>query len=113
MSTSTDSVDAAAATQSVLVLDDRDNVANALRALEAGAAITAGAASVQARVAIPMGHKIAVRDIPKGGSVVKYGHAIGCATQDIHAGDHVHVHNVSGLIADWKARYGACDAARS
>lgn len=111
MSASIENRDAGPAMQSVLVLDARDNVANALRALEAGAAVTAGAASVQARTAIPMGHKIAVRDIPQGEPVMKYGHAIGCATENIQAGDHVHVHNVSGLIADWKKQYGAGDAA--
>lgn len=99
--------------QRVLVLDARDNVANALHALDAGASVIAGAAAVVARVAIPMGHKLAVRDIAEGEAVVKYGHAIGRATADIRAGDHVHVHNVDGLIADWKAQYGERDAGRA
>jgi len=111
MSMSTEDMGAAAAMQPVLVLDARDNVANALRALDAGTEVTAGTATVMARVAIPMGHKIAVRDIAEGESVVKYGHSIGRATGNIRAGDHVHVHNVSGLIADWKKQYGASDAA--
>ena len=46
---------------------------------------------------VPFGHKIAVAAIPKGEPVLKYGTAIGVASADIAAGDHVHVHNVVGL----------------
>jgi SAF domain len=42
---------------------------------------------------IPFGHKVALRPIPTGTPVVKYGVAIGTATQDIQTGAHVHVHN--------------------
>ncbi len=43
--------------------------------------------------AIPFGHKAARRTIGKGEQIVKYGVAIGVATQDIEAGEHVHIHN--------------------
>jgi len=43
---------------------------------------------------IPFGHKVALRDIPAGAAVVKYGVVIGRASSDIPAGTHVHVHNV-------------------
>lgn len=42
---------------------------------------------------IPFGHKVALRDMPCGAPVVKYGVAIGVATQAIALGEHVHVHN--------------------
>ena len=45
---------------------------------------------------VPLGHKIALRDLPQGEQVIKYGIAIGRATRDIRAGEHVHVHNVKG-----------------
>ena len=45
---------------------------------------------------VPLGHKVALRDIAAGEQVVKYGVPIGRATQDIHRGDHVHVHNLKG-----------------
>jgi (2R)-sulfolactate sulfo-lyase subunit alpha len=45
---------------------------------------------------VPLGHKVALRDIPAGEQVVKYGVVIGRATQDIASGDHVHVHNLKG-----------------
>ncbi|WP_420393677.1 UxaA family hydrolase [Acuticoccus sp.] len=44
---------------------------------------------------VPYGHKVAIRAIPAGGDVVKYGVVIGRATADIAPGDHVHVHNVA------------------
>ncbi len=47
---------------------------------------------------IPAGHKIALRDIPKGTAVIKYGYPIGIATQDIQAGTHVHTHNLSSAL---------------
>jgi (2R)-sulfolactate sulfo-lyase subunit alpha len=45
---------------------------------------------------VPLGHKVALRDIPSGEPVVKYGGVIGRATRDIAKGDHVHVHNLKG-----------------
>jgi len=45
---------------------------------------------------VPLGHKVALRDLKAGEQVIKYGIAIGRATRDIRAGEHVHVHNVKG-----------------
>ena len=55
-----------------------------------------GPISIDALDAVPLGHKIAVRDIAAGEQVIKYGTPIGRATQDIRAGQHVHVHNLKG-----------------
>jgi (2R)-sulfolactate sulfo-lyase subunit alpha len=43
---------------------------------------------------IPLGHKIALRDIAAGEQVIKYGRTIGKASQPIKVGEHVHIHNV-------------------
>ena len=43
---------------------------------------------------IPIGHKVALVDIKKGDTIVKYGQDIGRAVADIAKGEHVHVHNV-------------------
>ncbi len=50
--------------------------------------------AAHAREPIPLGHKIALRDIADGETVVKYGHDIGRAVAPIKAGAHVHVHNL-------------------
>ena len=44
--------------------------------------------------AIPIGHKVALGDIRKGDTILKYGHSIGKAVADIGKGHHVHVHNL-------------------
>jgi hypothetical protein len=42
---------------------------------------------------IALGHKVAVTDILRGQSVLKFGISIGTATADIRAGQWVHLHN--------------------
>lgn len=87
----------------VLVVDARDNVANALEPLAAGERVEALGRCVVARSGIPRGHKIALAPIPAGEAIVKYGEAIARARCDIAPGDHVHTHNVERLFADWLA----------
>jgi altronate dehydratase len=79
----------------VLLISERDNVATALEAIDAGREILAGGATVVAAEAIPRGHKLAVRAIRAGEPVVKYGSPIGTASAEIAAGAHVHTHNVA------------------
>jgi len=43
---------------------------------------------------IPIGHKLAIRAIAKGDTIIKYGVDIGRAIADIAPGAHLHVHNV-------------------
>ena len=50
--------------------------------------------AVRAMDDIPLGHKLALRDIKRGETVIKYGHDIGKAVADIPKGRHAHVHNV-------------------
>ena len=49
---------------------------------------------ITAATDVPMYHKVAIKEMPKGTEVVKYGEHIGLAACDIHVGEHVHVHNV-------------------
>jgi altronate dehydratase len=80
---------------SAIVIAAEDNVATALEPIAAGDTVRAGAVAVTALDAIPRGHKIAIRAIPAGGQVLKYGNPIGTASADIAAGAHVHTHNVA------------------
>ena len=43
---------------------------------------------------IPIGHKVATREIRKGDTVIKYGFDIGKAVAAIKRGEHAHVHNM-------------------
>jgi (2R)-sulfolactate sulfo-lyase subunit alpha len=44
--------------------------------------------------AVPLGHKIALQNIKKGDTVLKYGHDVGRTVANIAKGRHVHVHNM-------------------
>ena len=43
---------------------------------------------------VPIGHKVALRDLAVGDSVIKYGQDIGKVVAPIRRGDHVHTHNL-------------------
>jgi altronate hydrolase len=62
---------------------------------EGGTVEVEGLGVLTAREAIPAGHKIAVRDVPQGQPVRKYGEKIGLALADIQVGDYVHLHNLT------------------
>lgn len=78
----------------VIVLDDRDNVATAIADIAQGELIETGSVSATATQDIPFGHKVALRPIPHGDVILKYGESIGLAEGDIALGACVHVHNV-------------------
>lgn len=42
---------------------------------------------------IPIGHKIALKNLKAGDAAIKYGEDIGKITADVAKGDHVHTHN--------------------
>ena len=50
--------------------------------------------SIQSLNEIQLGHKIAMIDLNKGDTILKYGHDIGKVVKSIKKGEHVHVHNV-------------------
>jgi altronate dehydratase small subunit len=81
-------------------LHDEDNVATLVDNGNAGDRVNLGADGVEAvtlRAAVAYGHKVALRGISEGESILKYGKVIGKATQSIEEGQHVHVHNVEAL----------------
>jgi altronate hydrolase len=81
--------------QVAVQLRPNDNVAVAARNLDKGAELQLGQQVVQLADRIGLGHKIALQDIKKGEAVYKYGQIIGFAGEDIAAGNHVHVHNLT------------------
>ena len=84
-----------AQTRALLRLDPRDDVATALRPLEPGERLEVDGEIVDVREAIPFGHKVALRDLPSGAEVRKFGWPIGALTAPVQAGAHVHAHNVA------------------
>ncbi len=83
-------------TTALLRLTDGDDVAIARDDVASGETLAApGGGALTARDGIPRGHKIALRDLPAGSLVRKYGHVIGMTTRPVSVGEHVHVHNLA------------------
>jgi len=49
--------------------------------------------TLTANADIPIGHKVALRDLSTGDTVMKYGEDIGKMVGGANKGDHVHTHN--------------------
>ncbi|WP_049898185.1 UxaA family hydrolase [Halococcus agarilyticus] len=92
----------------IQVVDPTDNVATAIRDVEAGETVVVAVGDEERRIDVTedvrFGHKLAIRDLSTGETVRKYGTSIGDASEDIAAGEYVHVHNV-------ESNYGRGDLA--
>lgn len=83
-----------------IMIDDKDNVATAIVAIDIGDEVEVISSRqevvccIKAKDSLPLGHKIAISDIKKGAEVKKYGTAIGKAAKNITSGEYVHIHNV-------------------
>ena len=86
--------------QDIVKINQNDNVAVALRPIEAGETLQVAGTEVTTQEEIPQGHKFALKPIKAGEEVVKYGFRIGYAKEDIQAGKWVHVHNVKTALGD-------------
>jgi len=72
-----------------------DNVATMLDSGEPGPLLLLGSESAMGQLIEPidLGHKVALRVIPSGEPIIKFGVAIGCASAEIASGAWVHLHN--------------------
>lgn len=82
-------------------LNGADNVVTVTRSIELGTEIS----GITSNQNIPRGHKFAVQDIAIGEPILKYAQKIGYASLPIHAGDHVHTHNVEFRNVDAEYEY--------
>jgi (2R)-sulfolactate sulfo-lyase subunit alpha len=88
---------------SILLHEKDDDVGVAVADLKKGA--SAGAVTLEGKAAgtvklrdnVPLGHKVALRDVAKDSAVIKYGREIGKAVQAIGKGAHVHTHNLKTM----------------
>jgi altronate hydrolase len=82
-----------------LLLNPDDDVAVALVPLQGGRRLGLAAGDLVLLDDIPSGHKFAVKGIPAGAPVRKYGQPIGKAVRDIAAGAWAHTHNVETALS--------------
>ncbi len=88
---------------SILLHEPHDDVGVAVVDLKKGT--IAGAVTLEGKPAgkvkllgnVPLGHKVAMRDVAKDKTVIKYGREIGKAVQEIAKGTHVHTHNLKTM----------------
>jgi len=86
-----------------VILAPEDNVAVALMDLPAGSELDLKVAeqTIHIRLAepVPYQHKFSLKDTCAGSRIIKDGVVIGEATRNIKQGQHVHIHNMTGLRA--------------
>ena len=78
-----------------------DNVATMLQTASAGSVTVLGSGNeqtIQLQGPIELGHKVAIRPIAAGETIVKYGVPIGIATIPIAIGTWVHLHNCKSQL---------------
>ncbi len=84
----------------ILLHEPDDDVGVAVEDLKAGTTVGAvtlegtPVGSVQLTTDVPLGHKVAMRDLSNGKDVVEYGRVIGMTSQAAPRGAHVHTHNL-------------------
>ncbi len=88
---------------SILMHEAEDDVGVAVEDLQAGTEV--GAVTLEGQPVgtvklvenIPLGHKVAMRNIAQGKKVIEYGRAIGQASRAAPCGAHVHTHNLKTM----------------
>lgn len=97
----------------MFVVHENDNVATALGDIEPGTVRLIGAVQAAAVASEPIGygHKLALRDIPEGGMVVKYNAPVAVTRRAVKAGEWLHLHNARSLNDTRSADFDAATAA--
>jgi len=90
-------------TKGILLHEPTDDVGVAVMDLKSGDQIEAvtlegePVAVIKLVDNVPLGHKVAMQDLPKDKHIIEYGEAIGYAHKAIDQGAHVHVQNIRSL----------------
>jgi len=88
--------------QYFVVIDERDNVATAVRDAVKGEVIETNLRQqITLLEDIPKGHKVAIRDIAANEPIIKYGEVICLAKRNIRKGEHVHIHNITNILTEY------------
>jgi altronate dehydratase small subunit len=87
--------------EEIIIMDCKDDVGIIKREVNEGEKIIIKDMnyknSIEVKVKIPFGFKIALKDINIGEKIYKGGEIIGKAKMNIQKGEMVHVHNIEGL----------------
>ena len=83
-----------------LKIHPSDSVAVALTPLKSGTVLSSEGESITLLENIPQGHKFALKGIPAGSKILKYGAPIGVAKESISKGTWIHTHNMKTGLGD-------------
>jgi altronate hydrolase len=79
----------------VIIINAKDTVAVALEDIPAGGSVLLpDGTSFDALTAVPYSHKVALRDMAEGETVLKYGESVGVTNAPVRRGEWVHTHNL-------------------
>ena len=87
----------------ILLHEPDDDVGVAVTDLRKGASVGAvmlegkRVGSIKLLENVPLGHKVAMRDLAQDRQIVKYGRPVGKTVRPVSRGAHVHTHNVKTL----------------
>lgn len=81
-------------------INQKDNVVVALENIAAGDVLNLDGQEIKVLADVTAGHKIAIKPIPEGQWIVKYGFPIGTAAKAVAPGEWVHTHNVKTRLGD-------------
>ena len=88
-----------------LLMDEKDNVVTCVSEVAAGQNVVYRSngriCTLEALEDIPYCHKIALKDIPEGGEVIKYGESLGRTSEKIPAGHWVSHNNLFSVPRDY------------
>ena len=77
-----------------LKINPADSVIVCLEAKKKGAIVEVDGRQIVLNQDTPAGHKVLIKDAPKGTDIIKYGYPIGHAKEDLKAGDWVNENNL-------------------
>ena len=78
----------------VILLHPNDNILVCVAQIRAGDHIDIDGQSITISIDIGVGHKLARHALSIGDKVIRYGAPIGSLTNNVAAGEHVHMHNM-------------------
>jgi hypothetical protein len=88
----------------LILLDPQDNVLVCGAPVSVGDDLWIDGDRVPAQQSLPIGHKVARRDLAVGDQVLRYGAPIGTVTAPTARGQHVHLHNLTSNYLASQAR---------
>jgi altronate dehydratase small subunit len=88
----------------LLRLAEGDTVMIVIAPIPAGDRFVVEGVTVEAAATLPLGFKIAARDLEEGSVAIRYGMPIGRVTRAVRCGELIHTHNLESLYMRTHAR---------